>query len=144
MERFPQLEKAESELATEEAEAVPGYHTETDAVYPAEETRLPYDVIVQTLHIDEPKPPSLEEVMDGNPISVQVNGEWQTFPNREAAETAMYEEYKDNLRRNAQNFRITDDDLGVGGAKAKFRMNMDAINLLKELEFDGRQATPEQ
>ena len=42
------------------------------------------------------------------------------------------------------NFRITDDHLGEGGAKAKFRMNMDAINLLKELEFDGRQATPEE
>lgn len=144
MERFPQPEKAAQEPVTEESETASGYHTETEAVYPAEETRLPYDVVIQTLHIDEPEPPSLEEVMDGNPISVQVNGEWQTFPNREAAETAMYEEYKDNLRRNAQNFRITDDDLGVGGAKAKFRMNMDAINLLKELEFDGRQATPEQ
>ena len=44
----------------------------------------------------------------------------------------------------AQNFRITDDLLGTGGAKAKFRANMDAINLLKELEFDGRQATPEE
>ena len=42
------------------------------------------------------------------------------------------------------NFQITDDHLGEGGAKAKFRMNMDAINLLKELEFDGRQATPEE
>ena len=42
------------------------------------------------------------------------------------------------------NFRITDDHLGEGGAKAKFRMNMDAINLLKELEFDGRPATPEE
>ena len=42
------------------------------------------------------------------------------------------------------NFHITDDHLGEGGAKAKFRMNMDAINLLKELEFDGRQATPEE
>ena len=144
MERFPQPEKAEQESVTEATETAPGYHTETEAVYPAEETRLPYDVVIQTLHIDEPKPPSLEEVMDGNPISVQINGEWQTFPDREAAETAMYEEYKDNLRRNAQNFRITDDDLGVGGAKRKFRMNMDAINLLKELEFDGRQATPEQ
>ena len=39
------------------------------------------------------------------------------------------------------NFRITDDNLGEGGAKAKFRANMDAINLLKELEFEGRQAT---
>ena len=44
----------------------------------------------------------------------------------------------------ARNFRITDDHLGEGGPKAKFRMNMDAINLLKELEFDGRQATPEE
>ncbi len=44
----------------------------------------------------------------------------------------------------AHNFHITDDHLGEGGAKAKFRMNMDAINLLKELEFDGRQATPEE
>ncbi len=44
----------------------------------------------------------------------------------------------------AENFRITDDDLGAGGAKAKFRMNMAAINLLKELEFDGRRATPEE
>ena len=44
----------------------------------------------------------------------------------------------------AHNFRITDDHLGEGGAKAKFRRNMDAINLLKELEFDGRQATPEE
>ena len=44
----------------------------------------------------------------------------------------------------AENFRILDDNLGTGGAKAKFRANMDAINLLKELEFDGRQATPEE
>lgn len=41
-------------------------------------------------------------------------------------------------------FRITDDNLGHGGAKAKFRMNMDAINTLKEIEFDGRMATAEE
>lgn len=44
----------------------------------------------------------------------------------------------------AENFHITDDELGVGGAKAKFRANMAAINLLKELEFEGLQASPEQ
>ena len=44
----------------------------------------------------------------------------------------------------AENFRITDDELGTGGAKAKFRANMAAINLLKELEFEGLQATPKQ
>ena len=44
----------------------------------------------------------------------------------------------------AENFRILDDNLGTGGAKAKFRANMAAINLLKELELEGAQATPEQ
>ena len=44
----------------------------------------------------------------------------------------------------AENFRILDDDLGTGGVKAKFRANMAAINLLKELEFEGLQASPEQ
>ena len=44
----------------------------------------------------------------------------------------------------AENFCILDDNLGTGGAKAKFRANMAAINLLKELEFEGLQASPEQ
>ena len=44
----------------------------------------------------------------------------------------------------AGNFRITDDHLGEGGPKAKFRANMDAINTLKQIEFDGRSATPEE
>ena len=42
------------------------------------------------------------------------------------------------------NFRITDDTLGVGGAKEKFRNNMTAINLLHELEIENRLATPEE
>ncbi len=42
------------------------------------------------------------------------------------------------------NFRITDDALGHGGTKTKFRANMDAINLLRELEREGRRATPQE
>ena len=34
--------------------------------------------------------------------------------------------------------------LGVGGAKEKFKRNMAAINLLHELEFENRLATPEE
>lgn len=41
-------------------------------------------------------------------------------------------------------FRITDDNLGHGGAKAKFRMNMDAINTLQAIELENRLATPEE
>ena len=145
MERYPQPEKTAAEnTAVPEKEPNHTYTEETVAVYPGDKNNLPYDVEIRTLRFDEPEPPSFEEVVDANPISVQVGGEWQTFPNREAAEKAMYEEYKDNLRRNAENFRITDDALGIGGAKAKFRANMAAINLLKELEFEDLQASPEQ
>ena len=42
------------------------------------------------------------------------------------------------------NFHITDDDLGAGGPKAKFKANMEAIRLLKELEQDQRLATSEE
>lgn len=43
-----------------------------------------------------------------------------------------------------QNFRITDDKLGTGGPKEKFRINMEAISLLQDLEVEHREATPEE
>lgn len=130
----------------------PTFHSETVAVYPGDKNNLPYDVVVERLHIEEPEPPApvtepektFEEVLDEQPFSIQVNGQWQTFPNAKAAEEASYEEYKANLRRNAQNFRITDEHLGEGGPKAKFQANINAIRLLKELEVAGQQASPEQ
>ena len=42
------------------------------------------------------------------------------------------------------NYRITDDSLGIGGPKQKFRNNMEAVRLLHELEFDNRMATLEE
>ena len=136
----------------EPAAETPAYHAETVAVYPGDKNHLPYDVVVQTLRTNEPEPPApaaepektLDEVLDEHPISIQVNGEWQTFPNARAAEEAAYGEYKENLRRNAENFRITDDHLGEGGPKAKFQANVEAIKLLKYLEETTGQATPEQ
>ena len=136
----------------EPAAETPAYHAETVAVYPGDKNHMPYDVVVQTLRTDEPEPPApaiepektLDEVLDEHPISIQVNGEWQTFPNARAAEEAAYGEYKENLRRTAENFRITDDHLGEGGPKAKFQANIEAIKLLKYLEGTTGQATPEQ
>ena len=132
--------------------AQPGFTTEPVTVYPGDKNHLPYDVVVQTLRTNEPEPPAsaaepektLDEVLDEHPVSIQVNGEWQTFPNARAAEEAAYGEYKDNLRRTAENFRITDDHLGEGGPKAKFQANIAAIKLLKYLEETTEQATPEQ
>ena len=42
------------------------------------------------------------------------------------------------------NFTITDDTLGEGGAKTKFRANVDAIRTLKTLEVEKRPATAEE
>ena len=110
----------------EEQQKPLSYTIQPVEVYAAEENHLPYDVVIQTLHVEQPEQsipaPEPEQMpqMDAQTAPPQGN----TPP--------------------TQNFRITDDLLGVGGAKAKFRANMDAINLLKELEFDGRQATPEE
>ncbi|MBR3819330.1 MAG: DEAD/DEAH box helicase family protein [Clostridia bacterium] len=51
---------------------------------------------------------------------------------------------KEEEKAKPENFHITDYNLGIGGAKEKFKNNIIAINLLKELEHEGRQATPEE
>ena len=147
-------ELAETAKAIEEPTAeAPAFHTEPVTVYPGEQNHLPYDVVVERLHVDrpEPTPPEPTPAPDAepgekpeHPVAIPVNGEWQTFPNQRAAEQAAYQEYRDNLRRNAENFRITDDHLGEGGPKAKYQANVAAIKLLKYLEETTGQATPEQ
>lgn len=77
--------------------------SETEKVYPGEKNHLPYDVVVERLHIEEPERPSTPA---------------------------------------AQNFHITDPDLGAGGQKTKYQNNVAAIRLLKDLEAQGRSATP--
>ena len=144
-------EPAEAAKPIEEVAEAPAFHSETVAVYPGDKNGLPYDVVVERLHVDRPEPTPPEPTPDtepeekpDHPVSIPVNGEWQTFPNQRAAEQAAYQEYRDNLRRNAENFHITDDHLGEGGPKAKYQANVAAIKLLKYLEETTGQATPEQ
>ena len=96
-----------------------------------------FDDAISQAEIDEP--PAHRPA-----VSIPIDGEWRGFPSAAAAEQAAYADFKAESHRNAQNFHITDDALGVGGAKAKFRANMAAIHLLQELEFEGLQASPEQ
>lgn len=42
------------------------------------------------------------------------------------------------------NFRITDDDLGAGGLKTKYKANVEAIQVLQTLDAEQRQATAEE
>ena len=81
---------------------------------------------------------------EAKPVAyIPVDGEWQGFPSV-AAEEAAFEEFRKETRRRARNFRITDEHLGEGGAKAKCRANIEAIRLLKYLEENGFQASSEQ
>ena len=95
---------------------------------------------VATVPSEEPAPSSEAK----SAVYIPVDGEWQGFQNVEAAQDAALEEFRKETRRGARNFRITDDHLGEGGAKAKCRANIEAIRLLKYLEENGFQASPEQ
>ena len=101
---FIQQVMRDAEQAAPE-QAQPVFTTETETVYPGEKNHLPYDIVVERLHVEEPEP--------APPTVIPA----------------------------AENFRITDDQLGVGGPKAKFRANMDAINTLQAIELEGRTAT---
>ena len=76
---------------------------ESVTVYPGDKNGLPYDIVVERLHFEEPEhtPPASA----------------------------------------AGNFRITDDALGEGNLKTKFRMNIDAIRTLRTIESEKREAT---
>ena len=90
------------------------------------------------LRQDEPTP---DEKLDKLPISVEINGEWQTFPDAAAADKALNAE---PVPEAAGNFHITDDHLGEGGAKQKYARNVEAIRTLFKLEEEHRGATAEE
>jgi N12 class adenine-specific DNA methylase len=65
----------------------------------------------------------------------------QSRPRRDGLDSAR----KKIAERSRLNYRITDDDhIGEGGPKAKVRGNLEAIQILKMIEDEGRQATPEE
>lgn len=93
------------EAIPDQQEKQPQVTTETEVVYSGEKNHLPFDVVIEKLHIEEPERISSPAV---------------------------------------QNFHITDPDLGAGGQKTKYQNNVAAIRLLKDLEAQGRSATPEE
>ena len=78
-----------------------------------------------------------QEKLDRDPFVQQVMED----AGRVAAEKVLEDTLEEAPPRN---FHITDDHLGEGGSKAKFRANLDAIKTLKTIEAEGRSATPEE
>lgn len=73
--------------------------------------------------------------------TVQAEKEPEIVPDVDAVEAPAPEVIAPDK---GENFTITDDALGEGGAKAKFRANVDAIKTLKTLERENRPATAEE
>ncbi len=71
----------------------------------------------------------------------QITAEFQKAKPQRVQNTVIYPEIPLSERRN---FQITNDELGYGTPKEKFKRNVDAVNLLHNLEFEHRLATPEE
>lgn len=96
------------------ADARPEIREHTVAYYEAEKTHLPYDVVFQT--IGSAPEPEPEPVQPEPSVSPET----------------------------PRNFHITDEHLSEGGAKTRFRANMDAITTLKRIEAEGGAATVDE
>ena len=71
----------------------------------------------------------------------QLTTEFQKAKPQRVQNTVIYPEIPLAERRN---FQITNDELGYGTPKEKFKRNVEAVNLLHQLEFEHRLATPEE
>ena len=133
------------ELPTRTIEGKIGYVGETDVRidtsaqgYSWSNEVLNKQQFEDSLRRDEP---TSDESLDKLPISGEVNGEWQTFPDAAALDEALNAE---PVPEPAGNFHITDDDLGIGGPKQKYARNIEAIRTLFQLEQEHRGATAEE
>ena len=105
------------------------------------EAPFPY-AVGDTVRLEDGKPFVIEEV---GTFTIRLRDPSLAFPliraeSRESFARLM-ERYPQTALSSAQNFRITDDDLGVGGAKTRYGWNVAAIRTLRALEAEDRSAT---
>lgn len=102
---------------------------------------FPY-AVGDTVRLEDGKPFLIEEV---GTFTIRLRDPSLAYPliraeSRESFARLM-ERYPQTALSSVQNFRITDDDLGVGGAKTRYGWNVAAIRTLRALEAEGRPAT---
>ena len=129
----------------------------SDPKYPLLSENMPRDVFERRLRenpandhlIIETEPAASNEETESTTEIVTetvevISAEENHLPYDVVIQTIRTEEREPVKPTEKTNFRITDDALGHGGPKAKFRMNMDAIRTLQTIEFEQRLATPEE
>ena len=92
---------------------------------------------------DEPEPPALP-VLNVSPPPETEKAPPPSSPLPETPPQLPAVRPAQEAKIQGDNFRITDDHLGEGGPKEKFRRNLDAIRTLKAIEAEGRGATAEE
>ena len=125
-EKTPEVH-SEGTIAPEPKETAP-YTSETVEYYPAEKTKLPYDVEVKVLRTEKPEQQQTEEP----PVSLT--------PPRNKSQTSLAQP----LYTDGSNYTITDDRIGIGTPLERFTKNTAAIRLLHQVEHENRPATTEE
>lgn len=123
----------------------------SDPKYPLLSEDMPRDVFEQRLRESPANDRLIAEAQEAEPQPGPVAETVEVIPAEEnhlpydvVIQTIRAEGHEPVKPAEKTNFRITDDALGHGGPKAKFRMNMDAIRTLQTIEFEQRLATPEE
>ena len=111
--------------------------------FPPEQMQLIADVQNRTDAIsraaaEEAMEPLIKQPM--TPAEVNHARRQHNLPLDSGAETELPAQPK----KEPMNFRITDDDLGAGGPKTKYKANVEAIRVLQTLDAEQRQATAEE
>ncbi len=97
-----------------------------------------------------PKPMKVEETVAAEPEEAEAEREadntpaFLTEPSKPQKTIPVYDSHPEIPSDEKHNYRITDDQIGTGGEKEKFRKNIAAIKCLQEIERNEGIATPEQ
>ena len=123
----------------------------SDPKYPLLSEDMPRDVFEQRLRESPANDRLIAEAQEAEPQPGPVAETVEVIPAEEnhlpydvVIQTIRAEEHAPVKPAEKINFRITDDALGHGGPKAKFQMNINAIQTLKAIESEQRLATADE
>ena len=120
----------------------------SDPKFPLLSEDMPRDVFEQRLRESPVNDRLIAEAQEAEPQPGPATETVEVIPAEEnhlpydvVIQTIRAEDHEPVKPAEKINFRITDDALGHGGPKAKFRMNINAIRALKAIESEQRLAT---
>ena len=109
------------------------------------ETPSNYHLIKRENVLEETKKLEIEEIEE--PIAIEDKTEEKIIPQFEKKKikhSTTFDSYSEISTKDRNQYRITDDNLGVDTPKNRFNNNIEAIKILKKCEEENRLATKEE